>query len=107
ETQTKTVGEENVINVILKEGTELDEIVVTGYGTQRKSDVTGSISQIKSEQIQGEISPSFESILAGKASGVEITSPSVIGEAPTLKMRGIPPITSGPQPVDIVEGKPY
>src|SRR5699024_4872179 len=107
ETQTKTVGEENVINVILKEGTELDEIVVTGYGTQRKSDVTGSISQIKSEQIQGEISPSFESILAGKASGVEITSPSVIGEAPNVNIRGIASINSGTQPLYIVDGMPY
>lgn len=107
EDQTQTVGDENTLDVTMKEGTELDEVVVTGYGTQRKSDVTSSISKISSEDMADRISPSFESNLAGRASGVQVSTPSVIGESPQVNIRGIASINSGTQPLYVVDGIPY
>lgn len=107
EDQTATVGDESVIDIVMRSGNLLDEVVVVGYGTQKKSEVTGAISQIKGSDIQGKISSSFESQLAGRAAGVEISSSAVIGEAPKVNIRGIASINSGTQPLYIVDGVPY
>ncbi len=105
--QTITVADENVIDIVLVSGDLLDEVVVVGYGTQKKSEVTGAISQIKGSDIQGKITSSFESQLAGRAAGVDISSSGIIGEAPTVNIRGIASINSGTQPLYIVDGVPY
>src|SRR5699024_1463828 len=105
--QNITVGDEEIINVELISGDLLDEVVVVGYGTQKKSEVTGAISQIKGSDIQGKITSSFESQLAGRAAGVDISSSGIIGEAPTVNIRGIASINSGTQPLYIVDGVPY
>lgn len=107
EDETRTVGSETTIDVELTTGNVLDEVVVIGYGSQRKSEVTGAISQIKGSDIQGKISPSFESQLAGRAAGVDVSSSGIIGEAPKVKIRGIASINSGTQPLYIVDGVPY
>ena len=86
---------------------QLDNIVVVGYGVQKRSEVTGSISKIKGNDIQNLVSPSFDSQLAGRASGVQVTSNTgVIGEAPRIRIRGIASIGSGTYPLIILDGMP-
>lgn len=68
----------------------LEETVVIGYGVQRKSDVTGSISQVKSEDLQNRSAVTPESALQGKTSGVQIVSASARpGATPSVRIRGV------------------
>ena len=86
---------------------DIDEVIVVGYGVQKKSEVTGSISSIKASDVASIAAPSFEQQLAGKAVGVQITSSNgVLGEAPRIRIRGIASITSGTSPLIIVDGVP-
>src|SRR5699024_524219 len=77
------------------------------YGTQRKSEVTGAISSVKGEDMEDIIAPSFEGKLAGRSSGVQVASTGVIGEAPSINIRGVASINSGTQPLYVVDGVPY
>ncbi len=107
---TKIVDAQNsVYNIKMYEDTnELKEVlVVVGYGTQRKKDLTSSISKIKGGDIQSLVAPSFESLLAGRATGVQITSATgIIGEAPKLRIRGTASISSGTDPLYVLDGMP-
>ena len=86
---------------------EIEEVVVVGYGTQKKREVTGAISQVKGEALSGLVTPSFEAQLAGRASGVQITTPNgIIGEAPRIRIRGINSVSSGTYPLIVVDGMP-
>ncbi|WP_298394706.1 TonB-dependent receptor [Flavobacterium sp.] len=103
-----TVGKSNSYNIVMQSNVELmDEVVVVGYGTQKKKEVTSSVSKIKGSDIQGLITPSFESQLAGRASGVQVTtSTGIVGAAPRVRIRGVASINSGTQPLYIVDGIP-
>lgn len=107
-TQEVKVGGSSNINVTMQEDASvLDEVVVVGYGVQKKSEVTGAISSISGSEIQGLVTPSFESQLAGRAAGVQITSNNgIIGEAPRVRIRGIASIGSGTSPLVVVDGMP-
>lgn len=108
EKQSALVGKTNSINVVLKENIEsLEAVVVIGYGTQKRSEVTGSVSQIKGEAIQNLVTPSFESQLAGRAAGVQITtSNGIVGDVPRIRIRGISSINSGTYPLIVIDGLP-
>lgn len=85
----------------------LEEIVVVGYGTQQKRDVTGSISQVKGESISNLATPAFDQQLAGRAAGVQITPPSgILGAPPQIRIRGVNSISSGTGPLIVVDGVP-
>jgi TonB-dependent starch-binding outer membrane protein SusC len=101
------IGTSSVINVSLSEGKLLEEIVVVGYGTQRKSDATSAISSISGQDISGLVTPSFAGQLAGRAAGVQITTNSgIIGQAPRIRIRGIASVNSGTDPLIVVDGMP-
>ena len=108
ESTSVTVGSSNTINVVLKtSSSELEEVVVVGYGVQKKSEITGSISQIKGESIKGLVTQSFDQQLAGRASGVQITQNSgVLGTAPRIRIRGVNSINSSTYPLIVVDGLP-
>src|SRR5690554_3826396 len=73
ETQSVSVGERSVIDVVLSEDmASLDEVVVVGYGTVKKSDLTGSVSTIKAEKLLDRPSVNVGQALAGKLPGVEV-----------------------------------
>ena len=73
--QEITVNNQRVINVTLVEESQLlDEVVVIGYGVQRKSSVTGSISQIKAEDLQNRTATSAAGSLQGKTSGIQVVT---------------------------------
>lgn len=105
---TANVGASSTVSIRMEQGgNTLEEVVVVGYGTQKKKNLTGSISQIKGESIASLATPSFESQLAGRAAGVQITSNSgVLGQAPRIRIRGIGSITSGGYPLVVVDGVP-
>ncbi|MFY9150685.1 MAG: TonB-dependent receptor [Prolixibacteraceae bacterium] len=107
-TQEVTIGNQSVINVqMVSQDISVDEVVVVGYGVQKKREVTGAISQVKGDEIANLATPSFESQLAGRSAGVQITaSNGVLGEAPRIRIRGIGSISQGTYPLIVVDGMP-
>jgi TonB-dependent starch-binding outer membrane protein SusC len=97
-----------VYNVKLSEEvTKIEEVVVVGYGVQKKKEVTSAISKIKGSDIQTLVTPSFESQLAGRATGVQVTSATgIIGSAPKVRIRGVASISSSTDPLYVVDGVP-
>ena len=86
---------------------EIDEVVIVGYGTQKKSDVTSSVATVKGDAIANLNTPTFEAQLAGRSSGVQVVNNSgEIGRAPTVRIRGINSISSGTSPLYVVDGVP-
>ncbi len=86
---------------------DIDEVVVVGYGSQKKSDVTSSVSIVKGSDIANLNTPTFEAQLAGRSSGVQVVSSSGdIGRAPTVRIRGVNSISSGTAPLYVVDGVP-
>lgn len=108
ETQEVQILGRVVINVVLASTTTaLDEVVVVGYGVQRKRDVTSSISQVKGVEMAEKASSSFLQQLAGRASGVQITQSSGdLGTPPNIRIRGVNTISSGSQPLVVINGVP-
>ena len=102
------IGGQTTINVTMETDVfSVDEVVVVGYGTQKKREVTGSIASVKGDDISTLATPSFESQLAGRASGVQITSQSgVLGATPRIRIRGVGSISSGTYPLIVVDGIP-
>lgn len=94
--------------VTLKEDTELlDEVVVIGYGTVRKKDVTTSVSIVSTEDIQERPVVSAASIIQGKAAGVQVVQPSgKPGGEISIRVRGSSSIQAGNEPLYVVDGIP-
>lgn len=107
-TQEVNIGNQSVINVqLVSQDVSVDEVVVVGYGTQVKRDVTSSISKVKGSEIADKASSSFIQQLAGRATGVQITSSSGdLGTPPNIRIRGVNTISSGSQPLVVVNGVP-
>ncbi len=106
-TQEIPVGNQSMINVTLKEDTQaLDEVVVVGYGTMRKSDVTGSISVAKGDDLTKNQNFSALDNLRGKVSGVNIFSNSSQPGAYSNRViiRGMATINASSDPLYVVDG---
>lgn len=85
----------------------LEEVVVIGYGTQKKSDLTGSISQVKAEEINAYPSASVLNSLSGRAAGVQVLQgSSAPGSGPSIRIRGQNSIQGGNEPLYVVDGFP-
>jgi len=107
QTQTIEVGGRAVINVVLAEDTQMvEETVVIGYAVQKKSDVTGAVASIKSEELQNRITEDLGHALMGKAAGVQVLSVSgAPGEGTSIRVRGFSSNSSGASdPLYIVDG---
>jgi len=106
-TQEVKVAGKSVINVTLKEDSNvLDDLVVVGYGTQKKSDVTGAVSHIGSDELQTRpVNNAFEA-LQGKAAGVDITSNERPGTVGSIRIRGERSLTASNDPLYVVDGVP-
>ncbi|MBA6154828.1 SusC/RagA family TonB-linked outer membrane protein [Gelidibacter maritimus] len=104
-TKEITVGTQTTINVMLQESAQdLDEIVIVGYGTQKKSDVTGAISSVKSEDLTRVVSTNPVDALQGRVSGVTVTASSGSpGSTSDITIRGIGSFGNN-QPLYIVDG---
>ena len=98
----------STIDVSLEEDyNNLSEVVVVGYGTQIKKDLTGSVSTVKAKDLENIPVTSFESALQGKAAGVMISSQNgKLGQGITVRVRGTASVTAGSAPLYIIDGIP-
>ena len=105
-TQEFVATKTETINIKMLTDTQMiEETVVVGYGVQKKSDVTGAISQVKSEDIQNRTITSPESALQGKTAGVQVFSNSARpGASPSIQVRGISSNGSS-NPLYVVDGR--
>lgn len=108
ETQEVEIGSRAVIDVTLSEDvTELSEVVVTGYGQQLKTDLTGNVAQVSGKDIQNLPVPNFEEAIQGRATGVFIESSNgKIGQGIKVRVRGTSSIAADSQPLFVVDGIP-
>ena len=102
------VGGQTNFEIILDEDSEtLDEVVVVGYGIQKKRDVTASISSLNGEQITEIATPSGAQALQGQVSGVDIVSGGGRpGQNPTIRIRGRRSLSAGNDPLFVIDGIP-
>lgn len=102
------LGSQSVINTNLgAAATGLDEVVVVGYGTQSRRDLTGSITTIKGTEIANKPVQSFEQALQGRAAGVNITTPNgVLNNPPVIRIRGVNSISLSSAPLFVIDGIP-
>jgi len=107
-TQEVEVGTRTTVDVRLRaDQKQLNEVVVVGYGTQQKRDITGSVTQIKGTDVSSLPVQSFEQGLQGRAAGVSITTPNgVLGNPPIIRIRGVNSISSSSQPLIIIDNLP-
>jgi TonB-linked SusC/RagA family outer membrane protein len=105
ETVTKAVGKTLKVNVVLQEETkQIDEVVVVGYGVQKKSVVTGAISSVTAKNIDNKQITRLDNALQGMTSGVTVVQSSgAPNSSPMIRIRGITTINNS-DPVYIVDG---
>ena len=107
EPQTVALGSQTNMKVVLKEDNQtLDEVVVIGYGVQKKRDVTGSITSVKSDVFESRSVENAQQALQGKAPGVQVRSSSAApGSSPSIRIRGFSSNNSGAsEPLYVVDG---
>lgn len=102
-----TVGGKTELGTItlVSDLTELDQVVVIGYGTQRKVDLTGSVAIVNAEEMKKVSNSNISTMLEGKVAGVQITSDGQPGADPTVRIRGIGSFGST-APLYVVDGVP-
>ncbi|GAB3797875.1 TonB-dependent receptor [Spirosoma humi] len=103
--QEVTVGNQTALNIMLATDTKnLNEVVVVGYGTQKRSDLTGSISSVKAEEVRNLPVRSVNEALQGRAAGVQVTrNDGAPGSSSDIVIRGVGSI-GGMSPLYIVDG---
>ncbi|CCH00702.1 TonB-dependent receptor plug [Fibrella aestuarina BUZ 2] len=100
-------GQSEVTIALKGDSQQLSEVVVTGYGTQTRQETTGNIASVKGSAIATQPIQSFESGLAGRAAGVQITVPNgVVNNPPVFRIRGTNSISLSSYPLVVVDGIP-
>ena len=107
-TQEKTVGKQKVINVVLKDDSEvLDEVVVVGYGTMKKSDLTGAVSSYRPDEKEAGKMASIDNMLQGKIAGLSVgASVDAPGAATSVTIRGANSLRGDNQPLYVIDNIP-
>ncbi len=107
ETQEVDIAGRNVIDILLtEESVELEEVVAVGYGTMRKSDITGSVASVRADELSRAGTIGIDQSLAGKAAGVMVTQSSgVPGSGSFIKIRGVTSM-QGSDPLYVIDGVP-
>ena len=105
-TQEIAVAGRSVIDVILAEDAEfLDEVVVVGYGTMKKSDLAGASVSMKEDDLRGSIITSLDQSLQGRAAGVTaITTSGAPGSSSSIRVRGQATINANAEPLYVIDG---
>jgi TonB-dependent starch-binding outer membrane protein SusC len=105
-TKEELVGTKKVLNITLVDDTKvLNEIVVVGYGTVKRKDLTGSVSSVSISDLVKAPVKSFDDALAGRVAGVQVTSPDGMpGAAPTIVIRGANSVTQDNSPLYVIDG---
>jgi len=105
-TQTVAIAGRKKIDLVLIEDLKtLDEVVVVGYGTMKRKDLTGSVSTVTSKAVTQSVTTSIEQLLQGRAAGVQVSANSgAPGASSSVSIRGISSINSGTQPIYVIDG---
>ena len=99
------VGNQSVIDISLQQGTQLDEVVVIGYGTVKKSDLTGAVSSVTAESFEDQPITRLEDALQGRAAGVTVAKANgQPGSNFKIRIRGVNSITGNNSPLVVVDG---
>ncbi len=100
------VGEQRIFNIVMDEDAKLlDDVIVIGYGVQRKSDVTGAIAKISTQDIENRSVSRVEEALQGKTAGVQIvTTSGAPGKGMDIRVRGISSNSNSVNPIILVDG---
>lgn len=106
--QTITVGNQSQINVTMSEDLQLlSEVVVVGYGVQKKSHLTGSITKVRTEGLEDIPVSRIDQALQGRVAGVQIqNTTSEVGQTPQIRVRGMGSVSAEDHPLVIVDGFP-
>ena len=92
---------------LVEDSQALEEVVVVGYGVVQKKDLTGSVAQIQSDDLQDLAVPRIDQALSGKMAGVQVISTTgEPGAAPLIRVRGVGSISAGMEPLYVIDGFP-
>ena len=91
---------------LVADNSSLEEVVVTGYGTQRRKDLTGAVAVVNTDQIKAQPAATAIEALQGKAAGVQIVNDGAPGSTPQIKIRGYSTINNN-EPLYIIDGVPF
>jgi TonB-linked SusC/RagA family outer membrane protein len=107
--ETITVGNQTSFSITLEDDqAALDEVVVVGYGTQKKDDVTGSVSSVNQKAIKNLPVSTLDQKMVGQAAGVQIQQVSgAPGAGTSVKIRGSGSLGAGNEPLYVIDGMPY
>ncbi len=105
-TQEITIPTSGVVNASMSsQARSMDEVIVVGYGTQRRGEVTGNIATVKGSAVADKPVQSFDAALAGRAAGVQITVPNgVLNNPPVFRIRGTNSINLSSYPLIVIDG---
>ncbi len=105
---TEEVSAKNAGNVVMREQiNQLTDVVVVGYGTARKKDVTGAVAQVKAAQFENENARSVQDMLRGNAPGLDVGFNASPKGGGSLQVRGRASLTAGTSPLIVVDGVIY
>jgi TonB-linked SusC/RagA family outer membrane protein len=106
--QEVSIGSQTSVNVSLAAAERnMQEVVVIGYGTQRRAEVTGNVSSIAGNRLRDQPIQTFEQGLSGRAPGVNISIPNgVLGNPPVIRVRGVSSISLSSYPLVVIDGVP-
>ncbi|WP_207491474.1 SusC/RagA family TonB-linked outer membrane protein [Aridibaculum aurantiacum] len=107
-TQSLPVGNRSTLDVrMTTEDRSLAEVVVVGYGTQRRRDLTGSVASVSGQKIKDAPVQSFDQALSGRMAGVNVTMPNgVLNNPPVIRIRGVNSISLSSFPLVVIDGVP-
>lgn len=105
--QYQTAGRENLVIKLIKAQNSLSEVIVTGYGSKIRRDITGSISKVGANELVNTPVTSFENAIQGKAAGVFIEQQNgKLGQGIKVRIRGSASVSAGNEPFYVVDGIP-
>lgn len=104
--QQFTVGNKSQFNIVMKEDPKsLEEVVVVGYGTMKRSDLTGAVASVSDEAIAKSVPTSIDQVLQGRAAGVQIqANTGTPGGSSTIRIRGTNSLNATSQPIFVIDG---
>lgn len=104
--QQFTVGNKNQFNLTMKEDPKaLEEVVVVGYGTMKRFDLTGAVTSVGDEAISKSVSTSIDQVLQGRAAGVQVqANTGTPGGSSTIRIRGTNSLNATSQPIFVIDG---
>ncbi len=108
DTQEIKLNGQTTLNVTMSDNAiSLQEVVAVGYGTQRKSDITGSVARLSEDQMRQTIVTNADQMLQGKVAGVQVTTNSgAPGGATSIRIRGASSLNSSNEPLYVIDGVP-